>query len=95
MMSIACPWCGPRPENEFHCGGTTAIQRPPVDCDDDTWGAYMFFRDNPRGVHAERWRHTMGCGQWFNAVRDTVTHEFRAVYGITEAMPGLAPAPAP
>lgn len=86
-MQLHCPWCGDRPENEFDCGGTTAIARPPLDCDDITWGDYLFFRDNPKGAHAERWRHTHGCGQWFNAVRDTVTHEVRAVFGITDPQP--------
>ncbi len=30
---------------------------------------YLFFRDNPKGVHLERWRHGFGCGQWFNVAR--------------------------
>ena len=38
MMQLTCPLCGPRAENEFHCGGTTAIARPPLDCSDETWG---------------------------------------------------------
>lgn len=88
-MQIDCPWCGHRPENEFHCGGTTAIARPTLECSDETWGAYLFFRDNPKGAHAERWRHTYGCGQWFNAVRDTVTHDVLAIYGISDPKPGL------
>ena len=37
-------------------------------------------RDNPRGVHLERWRHAYGCGCWFNIARHTVTHEVLAVY---------------
>ncbi len=28
---------------------------------------------NPKGLHAERWRHIHGCGRYFNAVRHTVT----------------------
>ena len=87
MMQLRCPWCGDRPEGEFHCGGTTGIARPPLNCDDETWGRYLFFRDNPKGEHAERWRHTFGCGQWFNVLRDTVTHEVSAVYRITEPRP--------
>ena len=87
MMHLLCPWCGPRPANEFHCGGTTGIVRPPLDCDDATWGRYLFMRENPKGGHAERWRHTFGCAQWFNVQRDTVTHEVQAVYGITEPRP--------
>jgi sarcosine oxidase subunit delta len=89
MMTITCPWCGARPENEFHYGGTSHIQRPPLDCSDQTWGDYMFSRVNPRGPHAERWRHTFGCSQWFNVLRDTVTHEVYAVYRMTEPMPDL------
>ncbi|MFM8346089.1 MAG: sarcosine oxidase subunit delta [Betaproteobacteria bacterium] len=38
-------------------------------------------------MHAERWRHTYGCAQWFNVQRDTVTHAVDAVYGITESAP--------
>jgi sarcosine oxidase subunit delta len=91
MMQIHCPWCGARPENEFHCGGTTAIIRPPLDCSDVAWGDYLFFRDNPRGDHAERWYHGFGCRQWFNLVRDTVSHEVRGAYGITETGPGESP----
>lgn len=86
-MQLKCPWCGNRPENEFHCGGTTAIARPPLNCSDETWGNYLFFRKNPKGDHNERWHHSHGCGMWFNIVRDTVTHEVRHVYGIAEAAP--------
>jgi len=91
MMQIQCPWCGPRAANEFHCGGTTAISRPQLDCDDATWGRYLFFRENPKGAHAERWRHTFGCGQWFNVRRNTVSHEVDAVYGMTEPPPRSEP----
>ena len=87
MMLLTCPWCGERPENEFHCGGTTAIIRPPMGCDDDAWGRYLFFRENPKGAHAERWRHTYGCGQWFNVRRDTVSHVVDAVCGSGDSAP--------
>ena len=87
MMQLSCPLCGPRVEGEFHCGGTTGIARPPLDCCDETWGRYLYFRDNPKGDHAERWCHTFGCGLWFNVLRDTVTHEVKAVYGIAEPRP--------
>ena len=39
-----------------------------------------FIRANPRGRHHERWRHTHGCGRFFNAVRDTVTDKFETTY---------------
>jgi sarcosine oxidase subunit delta len=85
MMQLRCPWCGERPENEFRCGGTTAIARPALDCSDEEWGRYLFFRKNPKGAHQERWLHSYGCGMWFNVERNTVTHDIAQVYGITES----------
>ena len=41
---------------------------------------YLFQRENPRGVHFERWRHVAGCGKWFHAARDTVTLEVFGTY---------------
>jgi sarcosine oxidase, subunit delta len=87
MMLLTCPHCGPRDETEFSCGGTTHIVRPPPTASDTEWGEYLFFRDNPKGILRERWRHTFGCGCWFNVARHTVTHEVLAVYAITEAPP--------
>jgi sarcosine oxidase subunit delta len=47
---------------------------------DEEWMAYLFLRRNRRGSHVERWRHTHGCGRFFNAVRDTVGDRFLATY---------------
>jgi sarcosine oxidase subunit delta len=44
-------------------------------------------RSNPKGVHAERWRHIHGCARFFNALRDTTTDLFLATYKIGEAKP--------
>jgi len=87
MMRLNCPYCGARDENEFVCGGTSHIARPALEASDLTWGEYLFFRDNPEGLHYERWRHTYGCGQWFNVVRHTLTHEVLAVYPMTAPPP--------
>jgi sarcosine oxidase subunit delta len=87
MMHIPCPFCGLRDESEFVCGGTSHIERPPLDTSDRTWGEYLFFRDNPKGLHLERWHHAFGCAQWFNLVRNTATHEIGAVYAMTDAPP--------
>jgi heterotetrameric sarcosine oxidase delta subunit len=78
-----------RDESEFLCAGTTHIARPDLDVTDAHWGQYLFFRDNPKGVHRERWRHAYGCGQWFNVARHTVTHEVLAVYAMTAAAPDV------
>ncbi len=82
MQFISCPWCGDREEVEFHYGGQAHVAYPadPAALDDQQWAEYLFFRDNPRGVFLERWCHSAGCRRWFNAVRDTSTHRFLAVY---------------
>ncbi|MGF1476044.1 MAG: sarcosine oxidase subunit delta [Geminicoccaceae bacterium] len=73
MFLITCPYCGPRPETEFQCGGEAHIVRPaePDACDDGAWADYLFHRTNPKGTCFERWRHVQGCGRWFNVQRDT------------------------
>jgi heterotetrameric sarcosine oxidase delta subunit len=55
--------------------------------DEATWGHYLFTRDNPKGVHLERWHHAHGCRQWFNVARHTVTHEILAIYRMDEPVP--------
>lgn len=89
MLQITCPWCGPRDEEEFCCGGQSHIIRPqePEKIPDEEWAAYLFSRHNPKGVHLERWRHTFGCRQWFNVARDTVSHEVLAIYKMAEPIP--------
>ncbi|MEU8381554.1 sarcosine oxidase subunit delta [Streptosporangium sp. NPDC048865] len=89
MLLIPCPWCGPRDEAEFHHGGQAQVAYPadPAALSDEEWARYLFFRDNPKGPFAERWHHAAGCDRWFNAVRDTATNEFQAVYHIGEPRP--------
>jgi sarcosine oxidase subunit delta len=89
MLLIPCPWCGSRPENEFHYGGQAHIVRPadPGLVDDTTWTNYLYFRDNERGRHRERWQHQYGCGRFFNLERDTVTDQIIASYRPNEAPP--------
>jgi heterotetrameric sarcosine oxidase delta subunit len=91
MLNIDCPWCGPRAEIEFRCGGQSHVIRPaaPESVDDETWGRYLSERINPKGVHLERWLHRAGCRRWFNIARDTATHEIKAVYRMDEAAPVL------
>jgi len=78
MLLIDCPNCGRRPEVEFSYGGEAHIARAaePSTLDDATWTAFLYARTNPKGPHAERWRHTHGCGRYFNARRDTISDDF-------------------
>ena len=89
MLLIVCPWCGPREESEFDCGGEAHITRPekPDALSDPEWADYLFMRANPKGIHRERWVHSAGCGRWFNVERDTVTHAITAVYRMGESPP--------
>jgi sarcosine oxidase subunit delta len=89
MLLIACPWCGVRPENEFHYGGEAHIARPPdaYSLDDATWADFLYMRKNPKGRHAERWRHIHGCGRFFNCLRDTVSDCIEATYKPGEPAP--------
>ena len=78
MLLIPCPYCGPRPELEFSYGGEAHIARPadPAALTDEQWADFLYARTNPKGAHAERWRHLHGCGRFFNLRRDTVTDRF-------------------
>lgn len=87
MLLIACPYCGERPEIEFRHAGEAHIVRPadPENVSDTDWTEFLYFRTNPKGDHAERWRHIHGCGRFFNARRNTVTDRFSATYRVGEA----------
>jgi len=89
MLLIPCPYCGDRPEVEFAYGGEAHLARPadPAALTDEAWAAYLYLRRNPRGLHAERWRHARGCGRFFNAIRDTTSDRFGATYRIGESPP--------
>lgn len=90
MMLIPCPECGLRNENEFHYGGQAHVAYPAdggTSLSDAQWAEYLFFRNNPKGPFAERWMHSAGCRRWFNAIRDTVTYQFLAVYRVGEPRP--------
>jgi heterotetrameric sarcosine oxidase delta subunit len=91
MLIIDCPWCGRREQPEFSCHGQAHIVRPeePDQLSDEQWGDYVFFRDNTKGIHYERWVHSHGCRRWFNAVRDTVSDEFLATYKPGEPAPEI------
>lgn len=91
MQLIECPWCGPREEIDFSYGGQAHVPYPdnPAELNDRQWAEYVFFRDNTNGPFAERWVHTAGCRRWFNAIRDTVTYRFLAVYKLDEPKPPL------
>jgi sarcosine oxidase subunit delta len=93
MLLIHCPYCEmERPELEFRYGGEAHVARPavPSAIDDTAWADFLYFRSNPRGIHAERWRHMYGCGRFFNCIRDTVTDHIVTTYKLDDPRPTLA-----
>ncbi|MEL7344223.1 MAG: sarcosine oxidase subunit delta [Pseudomonadota bacterium] len=88
MLILHCPYCGvDADETELTAGGQAHLTRETVGADDDAFEAYLFQRENPKGVHFERWRHTYGCGKWFHAVRCTTTLEVFATYSAQTSEP--------
>jgi sarcosine oxidase subunit delta len=95
MLLIHCPYCGEeRPELEFRHAGEAHIARPEniAEISDEEFAHYFFYRDNPKGVTFERWRHMHGCGRFFNAVRDSVSDKFLTTYKAGEPKPDIADA---
>jgi heterotetrameric sarcosine oxidase delta subunit len=76
-MLINCPYCGPRPSEEFTQLGDASVKRPTSN-DPQTmgqWFDYVYLRDNPKGRFKEYWHHGAGCRSWLVVDRDTQTHE--------------------
>ncbi|MEO1308767.1 MAG: sarcosine oxidase subunit delta [Pseudomonadota bacterium] len=81
MLMLHCPCCGrDADETELEAGGPAHVERFGPDSSDEAFEAYLFLRDNPKGVHFERWRHAYGCGKWFLAARCTASLEVFGTY---------------
>ncbi len=81
MLILTCPYCGIEcDETELAPGGEAHLKRHGPGSSDEDFQDYLFQRENPRGVHFERWRHAFGCGKWFHAARHTVTLEVFGTY---------------
>lgn len=76
MQVFPCPFCGPRPETEFHFAGDLGNLRPEgfMEVGTETWSGYLFLHNNPKGEAKEIWKH-LTCMEVFTMTRDTVTHE--------------------
>ncbi|MGR3623825.1 sarcosine oxidase subunit delta [Pseudophaeobacter sp.] len=81
MLILECPYCGVKAEEtELASGGEAHLKRFGPGSDDEQFHDYLFMRENPKGVHFERWRHANGCGKWFHAARCTMTMEVFGTY---------------
>lgn len=80
MLRIDCPVCGMRDHSEFSYGEDASITYPELsNTDRQAWYEAVFLRENPRGLHLERWHHVQGCRQWLIVERDTLTHDISSV----------------
>ena len=81
MLTLNCPYCGEtKDETELSAGGEAHLTRYGPGSSDEDFEGYLFMRDNPKGVHFERWRCASGCGKWFHAARCTMTLEVFGTY---------------
>ena len=88
MLILHCPNCGVMAdETELTAGGEAHLKRFGPGSDDDQFESYLFMRENPKGVHFERWRHTNGCGKWFHAARCTASLEVFGTYSAQTTEP--------
>ena len=88
MLTLKGPYCGVHAdETELHPGSEAHLKRYGPGSSDDEFEGYLFMRENPKGVHFERWRHVYGCGKWFLAARDTNTLEVFGTYSAQTTEP--------
>lgn len=91
MLILTCPYCNvAADETELTPGGEAHLTRAGADATEAQLESYLFHRQNPRGVHFERWRHSYGCGKWFHAARCTVTLEVFGTYSAQTTAPPKA-----
>ena len=76
---LPCPYCGPRPVDEFAYSGEVT-RRPKESPTLSELTDYVYFRENVAGPQREWWQHRLGCGEWFLADRDTRTNEVLDVF---------------
>ncbi len=88
MLILTCPCCHvTAEETEFHAGGEAHLTRVGPGGAEDAFESYLFMRQNPKGVHLERWRHVYGCGKWFHLARDTATLKVFGAYSAQTTEP--------
>lgn len=91
MLILTCPCCNVTgEETEFHAGGEAHLKRFGPGSSNADFENYLFMRENPKGVHFERWRHNNGCGKWFHAARCTMTLEVFGTYSAQTLEPPKA-----
>ena len=88
MLILHCPHCHEDvDETDLHAGGEAHLKRQGPGSSREEFEGYLFMRENPKGIHFERWHHSYGCGKWFIAARHTATLEVFGTYPAQTAEP--------
>lgn len=77
MMTLPCPWCGPRVVEEFGYVDEVVTRPDPRTTGARQWTDYLYLRANRADWTVERWYHREGCRRCLDVERHTVTNEVR------------------
>jgi heterotetrameric sarcosine oxidase delta subunit len=66
--------------DEFVQLGAAGLDRPAADADLQSFVDFVYFRDNPAGLHEELFQHAGGCRTMLTVRRDTRTHQIASVH---------------
>ena len=74
MQRFPCPFCGLRPETEFHFAGEAGKTRPDTTAEvpDQDWARYLHSQRNDKGEVREVWMH-LTCQELYLMHRDSAT----------------------
>lgn len=90
MITLPCPWCGPRDVGEFAYGDESRPRPDPATVTPAEWRHHLYVRANPAGPVTETWLHRAGCRRFLVVERDTTTNEVLAVRRPGQARAGTA-----
>lgn len=76
MSSLACPFCGPRPVEEF------SFHKTLPNVPGGPFEAVYLRRDEPTDSH-EHWQHRLGCRAWLYVRRNPSTNAVLEVRQLT------------
>jgi len=79
MITIPCPYCGPRNTSEFRYVGEQGSRPDPNRTTPAEWRSYLYTQSNEAGWVAETWWHGSGCRRYLIVERHTVTNEVRTI----------------
>lgn len=79
MITIPCPYCGPRNASEFRYIGEQGSRPDPNQTTPAAWRSYLYMQFNEAGRAAETWWHGSGCRRYLVVERHMVTNEVSTV----------------